>query len=579
MLGLLGLLDLLGLGVLGLGLSTLPVWASVAASSPLDGTAVYRWRTAPTALAELEGSADIWAYLPSTGELVVRLDAVQRATWEEAGRSLVLDVERTASLDRARQLLSAAAATPAGAKSGARATITGFPCYRTVDETYAVLAAAAEARPSLARWLDIGDSWRKEAGQEDGHDHHVLVLTNFDKPGPKPPLLIMAAMHPRELTTAEVATRFALELLAGYGVDADATWLLDEREIHVVPHQNPDGRVEAEKGFLWRKNTNNDFCGDTADRGVDLNRNSAWFHGGALSGFGPCDEFFKGPEALSEPETRTIHDYMDSIFVDRKGDMGAAAPPDTEGVLISLHSFGEVILYPWQGVSDISPNLVGLRALGRRFGALTGGYAVCQTCIGKAGGTTTDAAHGDYGIAAFTFEIGTDFLEPCQRFESFVDPVMGPPLLYAAKVAAAPYEMSHGPVVLRVEPGATVNGLLDVQAELTDDLFESGGFGDEPVHNLVEARVWLGSEADAVDGIPMTPVDGQADSPQESFVGAVSVSGLAPGRHLVFVQGRDASGYWGAPTAAFFTLEADMSEVFRDGFELGSTAAWSLVEP
>ncbi|MEZ4615683.1 MAG: hypothetical protein R2867_09240 [Caldilineaceae bacterium] len=41
------------------------------------------------------------------------------------------------------------------------AGIPGFPCYRTVEETYADLQDLATSHPTLARWVDIGDSWDK----------------------------------------------------------------------------------------------------------------------------------------------------------------------------------------------------------------------------------------------------------------------------------------------------------------------------------------------------------------------------------------------------------------------------------
>ena len=40
-------------------------------------------------------------------------------------------------------------------------------------------------------------------------------------------------------------TRFAEQLVAGYGVEADATWLLDFHEIHLLLQTNPDGRKQA----------------------------------------------------------------------------------------------------------------------------------------------------------------------------------------------------------------------------------------------------------------------------------------------------------------------------------------------
>ena len=40
-------------------------------------------------------------------------------------------------------------------------TIPGYPCYRTVEETFAAAQAIATTHPDLATWVDVGDSWEK----------------------------------------------------------------------------------------------------------------------------------------------------------------------------------------------------------------------------------------------------------------------------------------------------------------------------------------------------------------------------------------------------------------------------------
>ena len=136
--------------------------------------------------------------------------------------------------------------------------------------------------PNLASWIDVGDSWEKTTtGGSAGYDMQVLRLTNADVPGTppagftgKPRLFVTSAIHAREYTTAELMTRFAEYLVTNHGVDADATWLLDEHEIHLMLQTNPDGRKQAETGLSWRKNTNENYCCPTStSRGADLNRN------------------------------------------------------------------------------------------------------------------------------------------------------------------------------------------------------------------------------------------------------------------------------------------------------------------
>ncbi len=139
------------------------------------------------------------------------------------------------------------------------AGIPGFPCYRTVEETYDTLLHLENNYTNLAMRIDIGDSWEKTQPEgETGYDLWVLVLTNQSIPGPKPRFFLMGAVHAREYVTAETVTRFAEYLLSNYGIDPDVTWLLDYYEVHLLAQANPDGRKKAESGYSWRKNTDRD---------------------------------------------------------------------------------------------------------------------------------------------------------------------------------------------------------------------------------------------------------------------------------------------------------------------------------
>ena len=150
----------------------------------------------------------------------------------------------------------------------------------------------------------------------------MLVLTNTKIPGPKPVFFLMAAIHARELATGRDGAALRRALLAGYGKDPDATWLLDYTEIHVLPQANPDGRKKAEEGLLWRKNVN-DGGSDTRRHlvrapGVDLNRNSSFKWngcvGGSCSSSDLCSATYHGVGPASEPETQALEDYMRQVF-------------------------------------------------------------------------------------------------------------------------------------------------------------------------------------------------------------------------------------------------------------------------
>src|SRR5690606_1605915 len=180
-------------------------------------------------------------------------------------------------------------------------SIPGYGCYRTVEETADTIDDLVTGYPLLATAIDIGDTWRRTQNASQGYDLVVLRLTNAGIGGDKPKMFVMSSVHAREYTPAELLTRYAEELLAGYGVDADATWLLDHNEFHFLLQANPDGRKRAEAGNSWRKNENLDYCGSGTRPGIDLNRNFPvfWNYNNGGSSTSACSETYRGPGAAS----------------------------------------------------------------------------------------------------------------------------------------------------------------------------------------------------------------------------------------------------------------------------------------
>ncbi|MCB0068254.1 MAG: hypothetical protein KDD77_13915, partial [Caldilineaceae bacterium] len=403
-----------------------------------EGAPVRVYFTGDAQLATLAAGYDIWEVDRAAGYAVVYADSGARAQLLAAGLRVEEDPIRAA------EFLASLPVFPGEASAAAVESIPGYACYRTVEETYSALAGLATQHPDLAQWVDIGDSWEKtQPGGAAGYDLYALVLTNRNRPGPKPRFFLAAATHARELATAELATRFAEYLLAKYNVDPDVTWLLDYFEIHIIPQVNPDGRKKAETGLLWRKNTdNNDGCNNSSTWGTDLNRNSTfkWNNGGSSSN--ACNETYRGPSAGSEPETQVIQNYATSIFPDQRGPNDTdAAPATTEGVFITLHSYAQLVLYPWGYTGTPSaPNVTQLATLGRKFGYYNG-YQVCNgpVCLYNASGTTDDFTYGELGVASYTIELGTAFFESCSSFTSTTLPQNMPALYYAAKAARRPY--------------------------------------------------------------------------------------------------------------------------------------------
>lgn len=444
--------------------------------------------------------------------------------------------------------------------------IPGYACYRTVEETYTDLASLAAQYPHLAAWTDIGDSWDKLTTHgRTGSDIYALVLTNRQRSGfEKGKLVVMGALHARELTTAEIATRFAELLLAGYGSDPDLTWLLDYNTIHIIPQANPDGRKWAEQGYLWRKNTNNPDACNFPHYGVDLNRNSSflWNHCNGCSSSQHCSTVYRGPGPASEPETQAIEDYLRAVFGDQRGEnYNDPAPDHTNGVFISLHSYGRLIMYPWDHSSSSTPNSEALRRFGRKLGYYTG-YQVCnaRSCLYGFDGSTTDYAYGALGVASYTYEVGTKFFQDCTSFESSIVEKNLKSLVYAAKAARRPYLLAAGPdiTLATAYPQHVAAGIdITLSATADDTRSASNGFGMEPTQPITAARFSINAPSWLTKStVALHPVDGTFNTNVEFLTGILNTTDLQPGTHTVFLEAQDADGNWGPPTSIFIEIDA-----------------------
>ncbi len=436
--------------------------------------------------------------------------------------------------------------------------IPGYACYRTVEETFTTATDIVAAYPTLATWNDVGNSWQKSVGLG-GYDMMVLKLTNSAIPGPKPKLFVMGAIHAREYATAELVTRFGEYLVENYGSDADATWLLDYHEVHLMLQSNPDGRKQAETGASWRKNTNQNYCGVTStSRGADLNRNFS-FQWGCCGGSSAsqCSDTYRGPSGASEPEVQAVQNYVRAEFPDQRGPaLTDPAPVDATGVFLDIHSYSQLVIWPWGFTSTVPPNGTALQTLGRKF-AYYNGYEPGQSItLYVTDGTTDDFTYGDLGIASYTFELGTSFFQDCGTFENTIYPDNLEALVYAAKVARTPYMTPAGPDALNLTlsnyapaPGQTIT----VTAVLNDTRFNNQT-GTEPSQAINAGQVFVDTppwEAGAAP-IAMTAVDGNFNQTIENARGVIDTTGLSNGRHILYMRGKDAANNWGAVSAEFF---------------------------
>lgn len=464
--------------------------------------------------------------------------------------------------ERVQGAIAAQKSRDAALQRSVQVAATGIPgheCYETVEETFSIAENYASQFPMLAEWIDIGNSWLKD-NELGGYDLKVLKLTNKSMTGEKPILFINSAIHAREYATAPLSLAFVKYLVEGYGIDADATWILDHHEVHLLLQSNPDGRKQAEAGVEWRKNYNLDFCPEysATNAGVDLNRNFSFSWGLSDNGSSAieCSETFRGPSAGSEPEIQAIENYLRSIFADRRGPNDQdAAPDDTSGIHLDIHSYSKLVLWPWGHSETPAPNAAALQTLGRKF-AWFNGYNPQQSIgLYPTNGTSDGISYGELGVAAYTFELGSRFFESCENFESTIKPDNLPALIYAAKVVRTPYVTSAGPDITQffldsqhIESGEPVQ----VLAVATDKNFSSRN-GAEPTENIVAAEAFINTPpwVEGAVAAPLTAFDSDFDRGEEFVSGVLDTEGLSDGKHLVYLRAQDANGIWGAVSSRF----------------------------
>jgi hypothetical protein len=286
---------------------------------------------------------------------------------------------------------------PMAPQPGAQVLDANLGQYHTYAETESVLAALAGDFPSIASATVIGQSWQAR---------NITVLKISDNVATnesEPEILYMGCHHARELMSVEIPLRFAIYLLANYGVDPTVTGYVDNREIFIVPMVNPDGHyyVQLNHGGSsnnwWRKNRRNNGDGSY---GVDLNRNYGyeWGYDDFGSSPSPLSITYRGPSAFSEPETQAIRNFVQAHEFN---------------VWLSYHSYGELLLYPWGYIPAFTPDQETFALLGAELAAGTN-YAVGNAALGTiylTNGDSDDWAYGEIAsknkIFGFTPEVNS----------------------------------------------------------------------------------------------------------------------------------------------------------------------------
>jgi carboxypeptidase T len=243
---------------------------------------------------------------------------------------------------------------------------------------------------SIGKSLEGRDIWAIHINT----DQESLKSNQSTKPG----IIYLGAHHAREHLSAEIPLMFADYILA-QSTDTKIEALLENRDIWIIPMVNPDGAeydIASGSYKMWRKNRRKN---KDSTYGVDLNRNYGYMWGGEGASDNPTSDVYRGPEAFSEPETQAVRDWIES-HANLK-------------TLLSLHTFSELILYPWGYTYDAITNQKDAQTFEKmaKTMATWNQYKPQQSSdLYITSGDTTDWAYGKHGIFAFTFELSPSSL-------------------------------------------------------------------------------------------------------------------------------------------------------------------------
>jgi carboxypeptidase T len=232
--------------------------------------------------------------------------------------------------------------------------------YLNVTEVETALALAA--RPENAAFTELIElphqTWEKRT---------CSALRIHAGPAARAGVYLLGGVHAREWGSPDILINFVRLLTDAYRTQTGITQggasvsaaqvrqIVDTLDVVVFPQANPDGRHHSMTvDPMWRKNRRPADAGQPPcpsgggnGPGVDVNRNYdfLWDYttkfsrkAPVMTSTKPCEEIYRGPAAVSEPETANV-----TWLLDRSRSVTH---------FIDVHSFGEDILYNWGDDDD-----------------------------------------------------------------------------------------------------------------------------------------------------------------------------------------------------------------------------------
>ena len=303
--------------------------------------------------------------------------------------------------------------------------------FHNYSELYVELQKLAQGNPDIVVLDSLGT-----AHNPNHNILHLRISTQLDQSFQKPGIVFMGGHHAREHVSVEMPLMLTQYLVNQYRAgNPDIVALLQSREIHIIPMVNPDGAeydISTGNYKMWRKNLRDHGNGTY---GVDLNRNYGYQWGTGGSSNRKNSDVYMGTHPFSEPETQAIKNFIEL--------------QTNISILVSFHTFSELILYPWghtfESISD--HRSLAVHQVMANTMAQWNGYTPQQSSeLYIASGDTTDWSFGQHNIISFTFELDPKSMWSGGFYpgQSIIDTVFRKninPSLYLINYADNPYRV------------------------------------------------------------------------------------------------------------------------------------------
>lgn len=219
-----------------------------------------------------------------------------------------------------------------------------FGNYYCYHEAVAILDSLHERFPDIISEKIALPNDTNDLTWDSNYVWAVKISDNVGTQEEEPEVLYTGLHHAREPIGVHICIEWARWLCENYGKDPLATYLVDNRQIWIVPMTNPDGYLINEAnnpagGGLYRKNAR---PVSSQNPGVDLNRNYPymWGYDNEGSSSNPLSDTYRGPNPGSEPEVQSIMNLCKAHnFI----------------LALNFHSYSNLFLYPWSYV-DLACN-------------------------------------------------------------------------------------------------------------------------------------------------------------------------------------------------------------------------------